>query len=97
MNLLEDLNFDENYIIKDTIVRNEKFDIHRIQSKNETSGPYNQDFDEFVVIIKGEAMLNVEGKDVRLKEMDTYFIPQNVVHEVKSTSDECVWLCFAIK
>ena len=42
-------------------------------------------------------MLNVEGKDVRLKEMDTYFIPKNVVHEVKSTSDECVWLCFAIK
>lgn len=97
MNLLEDLNFDKNHIIKDTIVRNEKFDIHRIQSKNGTSGPYNQDFDEFVVVIKGEAMLNVEGKDVRLKEMDTYFIPQNVVHEVKSTSDECVWLCFTIK
>lgn len=54
MNLLEDLNFDENHIIKDTIVRNEKFDIHRIQSKNETSGPYNQDFDEFVVVIKGK-------------------------------------------
>ena len=97
MNLLEDLNFDENHIIKDTIVRNEKFDIHRIRSKNETSGPYNQDFDEFVVVIQGDAMLNVEGKDARLKEMDTYFIPKNVVHEVKNTSDECVWLCFTIK
>ncbi|WP_458699999.1 cupin domain-containing protein [Sulfurospirillum sp. 1307] len=58
---------------------------------------YVQDYDEFVVLIKGEAKLLVDKDEVILKELDTLLIPKGVYHKVLETKKGSVWLCIHLK
>ena len=63
---------------------------------------YDQERDEYVVLLKGEATLLIENKvengvelkEVKLKNGDYINIPKHVRHQVKETSkdDPCIWL-----
>ena len=53
---------------------------------------YNQEKDEFVLILKGSAGLRFEDKQIRMKEGDYIIIPKYTRHRVEKTSEETIWL-----
>jgi cupin 2 domain-containing protein len=73
--------------------------IERIVSKGHASPPghwYNQDRDEYVILLKGSAGILFEGKDdeIILGRGDYLNIPAHVKHRVAwtDTKEETVWL-----
>lgn len=57
---------------------------------------YEQDGDEWVIVLQGSAMLQVEGRDtlVPLEPGDHYWIPAGLRHRVASTAPDgpTIWL-----
>ena len=72
--------------------------IERIVSHGQTSPPgewYDQDRDEWVLLIQGEAVLEYEtGKKLGLDAGDHVLIPAHCRHRVDFTSrtPPCIWL-----
>lgn len=80
-------------IIKDS----DSFLIERIVSNNAVSpaeGWYDQDHDEWVLIMQGAAVIETESEKFELRSGDTFFIPANLKHRVIYTSaiPVCIWL-----
>lgn len=70
--------------------------IERIYSYGEVSPVgfyYNQDEDEFVKIEDGNAIIEVEGKEIFMNKGDELFLPRHAKHRINYTSDNCVWYC----
>ena len=70
--------------------------IDRIVSAGQVSGWYDQEENEFVCLLQGEAELTWEdGTATKLVAGDTVIIPQHKRHRVSYTSSEppCIWLC----
>ena len=72
--------------------------IDRIVSSGHSSPKgfwYDQENDEFILLIQGEATLEFEDRKVTLKKGDYLHIPKNSKHRLDSTSIDpvCVWLC----
>jgi cupin 2 domain-containing protein len=82
----------ENIISKDSLK------IERIISKGHispNSGWYDQENDEWVIVLQGEAVLSFENKEeVRLKAGDYISIPAHTKHKVSWTlpEKETIWL-----
>lgn len=78
------------------LFENDLVKIERIVSKNHRSPPgfwYDQDEDEWVIVLRGDATLEFEGGElVRMKEGDHVTIPRHVRHRVQQTSAETIWL-----
>lgn len=56
---------------------------------------YNQDQDEWVILLQGDATLDYfDGSSIQLKAGDYLFIPAHQKHRVEYTSSEppCIWL-----
>lgn len=85
--------------ICDTICTGENIRIERIVSNGQASKPdfwYDQDEDEWVVLLQGTAELKFfDGECVSLKSGDYILIPANIKHRVEKTSIDpaCIWLC----
>ena len=76
-----------------TLFEQDNITINHIASHALENGEwYDQDEDEWLVLIKGEALLSFEEKDVNLIQGDTYFIKQHQKHCVKKTSADALWL-----
>lgn len=61
---------------------------------------YDQDWDEWVLVLQGRAGLLIEGqKEVVLEPGDNLFLPANEKHRVEWTdrSKETIWLAIHIK
>jgi len=54
--------------------------------------PYDQTQDEWVLLVRGHAMLSVEGRHVELHTGDYVLLPAHTRHQVLSTSDGALWL-----
>lgn len=56
---------------------------------------YEQENDEWIMLMQGEATLEFEDRLVKMKTGDYMFLPKNCKHRVEYTSIEpaCVWLC----
>ena len=72
--------------------------IERIVSRGQTSPPgfwYDQDENEFVTLLQGEAVISYDDGSAKLIAGDTVLIPAHKKHRVDFTSVEppCVWLC----
>lgn len=82
----------------DLLVQNNKLRIERIISKGHVSpetGWYDQDQDEWVIVLKGEALLSFENvEDIALKAGGYINIPAHTKHKVKWTNSdtETIWL-----
>jgi len=80
------------------LVQNEKIKIERIISKGHTSpatGWYDQETDEWVLVLKGAAILAFEnGRELNIETGDHVNIPAHTKHRVKWTDPdrETVWL-----
>ena len=73
--------------------------IERIVSRGQASPPdfwYDQDKNEFVLVVSGEARLRFDGDDddIRMKKGDYLIIPAHKRHRVEWTSpdEDTVWL-----
>lgn len=87
---------DEEYFEK--ILSTQNLTIERIISTGQTTHQnqwYNQEKDEWVILLQGEAELSYEdGSKIRLKAGDYLFIPAHQKHRVDYTSHKppCIWL-----
>lgn len=74
--------------------------VERIVSTGQASPPgfwYDQDEDEWVALLSGDARLRYEdGFALSLHAGDCLLIPAHVRHRIDSTSSEntCIWLAF---
>ena len=81
-----------------TLVENRNVHIERIVSTGQSSpqqGWYDQDRDEWVIVLKGRARLVfADGREVSLNSGDFMEIPAHVRHRVQWTDpdQETVWL-----
>ncbi|MEJ2795117.1 cupin domain-containing protein [Iodobacter sp. LRB] len=57
---------------------------------------YIQPQDEWVLLLQGEARLDVAGKTVALHSGDYLFIPAQTPHTVLEVSDGAIWLAVHI-
>ncbi|MGO4380648.1 cupin domain-containing protein [Pseudoduganella sp. RAF53_2] len=53
---------------------------------------YVQEEDEWVILLQGEALLDVDGAEVPLKSGDYLFLPARTPHSVQRVSDGALWL-----
>ena len=80
------------------IISKDGLKIERIVSYGHTTAEfewYDQDSDEWVILLKGEAVLSFENRDdVRLKVGDYINIPAHTKHKVSWTpsDEESIWL-----
>jgi cupin 2 domain-containing protein len=83
-----------------SLFENRSIKIQRIVSQAYSSPPgfwYDQDQDEWVIVVRGEATLEFEGGDlVRMKEGDYVTIPRHVKHRVRQTDPNTIWLAVHI-
>src|SRR5512137_457124 len=77
----------------DTILSHRNLVVERIvSSATITPQEYVQLQDEWVLLVKGEAVLQVAGETVSLKSGDYLFLPAGVPHTVERTAEGTVWL-----
>ena len=75
------------------LFNNKKIAINRIVSNEiEDSGWYEQEEDEWFVLIEGEALLELDNEVLPLKKGDNMFIPAFTLHRVKKTSATALWV-----
>ena len=78
------------------LAENNNVRIERIVSTGQTTGWYDQEQTEFVVLLEGEAVIEFENnKSVTLMKGDTLLIQPHERHRVSYTGIEppCIWLC----
>ena len=76
-----------------TLLEHKNIKINRIvSSKNIEHIEYNQEEDEWLVLMEGEAKLLIDTKEQTLKKGDTLFIPAETPHTVLETKEGTVWL-----
>ena len=85
--------------IFETIIESDSIKVERIISKGQSSPPdfwYDQDQNEWVILLKGRAGLLFEGNNtpIELKPGDYHNIPAHTKHRVEWTDPdiETVWL-----
>jgi cupin 2 domain-containing protein len=84
------------------LLERENVRIERIVSKGHTTLPghwYDQDQDEWVIVLQGNATLTYEnGHQLAMKTGDYVLIPAHTRHRVAFTSREppCIWLAVHI-
>ena len=71
---------------------NETVRIEKIVSCGQTSGWYDQEENEWVLLLKGEAELEFESYKRQLSAGDYIVIPKHSRHRVSKTT-QCIWLC----
>ncbi len=79
--------------LSSTILRHKNVRIERIIS-SASFGPcdYRQEQDEWVILLKGQAVMNIAGERIELYSGDHVFLPSGLSHSVLSTSEGAVWL-----
>jgi cupin 2 domain-containing protein len=84
-----------------TLFENSSARIERIVSHSHSSPPgfwYDQNWDEWVIVMRGSATLEFEGNElVELKEGDYLTIAKHVKHRVARTGAQTVWLAVHVK
>ena len=83
------------------LAKGKNFRIDRIVSSGHSSPQgfwYDQEDDEWVMLVQGNAVMEVEGKMVEMKAGDYLFLPKGCKHRIERTDIDpvCIWLCFFI-
>lgn len=77
----------------DTLLSHQGLVIERIVSTSKIeSQEYVQEQDEWVVLLTGEAILEVAGREVPMRAGDYLFLPARTPHTVQQVSDGALWL-----
>lgn len=78
--------------ITEILLNNKNVRIERILSFGHTTDWYDQNEDEWVCLLKGEAVIETDTSRINLKCGDTIFLPAHKRHRVIKTT-KCIWLC----
>lgn len=93
-NLYDGENPAENNEIFSTLFQNDILKIESIRSSLKTPGEfYDQDQDEWVLLLQGEARIEIIGEIRSIRSGDYLFLPKRTLHRVISTSENALWLC----
>ena len=65
---------------------------HIVSSDNIEAIEYQQEEDEWLVLLEGEAILFINNQEKQLKKGETFFIPSQTPHKVLKTKDGTAWL-----
>jgi cupin 2 domain-containing protein len=77
----------------DTLLSHKGLVIERIlSSAHIVASEYLQEQDEWVVLLQGEAKLDVAGTSLALASGDYVFLPSGTPHTLVSVSDGALWL-----
>lgn len=77
----------------ETLLAHKGLVIERIVSSSKiASQEYVQEQDEWVLLLQGEAALEVEGRELLLKAGDYVFLPSRTRHTVLRVSEGALWL-----
>ena len=69
-----------------------------LQSVNLRSSPKDLWYDQWVMVLKGEAVLEFgDGELVEMKPGDHLLIPKHMKHRVDRTSERTIWLAVHVK
>lgn len=82
------------------LFQTDKIRIERILSApGSSSGPYDQEQNEWVLLLQGQAVLEVEGERVTLSAGEALLLPAHTPHSVLDTSKEppCIWLAVHVE
>lgn len=84
-----------------TLLENSAIKIERIISHSHANAEdfwYDQDGDEWVMVLRGSATLEfADGELIELTAGDYLTIPQHLKHRVARTSEETIWLAVHCK
>ena len=82
----------------DTLVQTPHVKIQKIQSNEFQNGQwYDQNHDEWVVLLRGSATLMLQEKTLKLRQGDSLHIKKFVKHRVVQTSSDALWLAVHMK
>jgi len=82
----------------DTLFKGKSIEITRIVSSDKIEiKEYNQEKDEFVILLEGNAKLEIKGVIKELKKGDSLYIPAYTKHKVVQTSKGALWLAIYFK
>lgn len=98
-NLFERLRPDPEKEISEVFLKLPGIEFERITSLGQASPEgffYNQDFDEWVCVLKGSAELEIEGRIKVMKEGDWTFLPRGCPHRVTKTDPKAPTLWLAV-
>ncbi len=94
--------FDEE--VFENILQNNSFQLERIVSRGQATPKgqwYNQDRDEWVILLQGSAALKIEGHDelLKMRPGDHVHLPANLKHRVEWTDAQqtTIWLALHYK
>ena len=77
----------------ETLLAHRNFVVERILSSARiASSEYVQSQDEWVVLLRGGAILDVARKNIELKSGDYLFLPSKTPHTLLSVSEGALWL-----
>lgn len=94
-NLYQDLQPPLRGELFDTLLQHGRLRIERILSSAEPEPIlYDQEQDEWVLLLEGRAELRIAGEIIELEAGDHVFLPAHTPHEVLATYPEprCLWL-----
>ncbi|WP_456480527.1 cupin domain-containing protein [Nautilia sp.] len=81
----------------ETFIKHKNVEIKKIVSNTlKTPRTFIQEEDEFVVLLKGCAKIEINGEIKKLKAGDWLFIPANTPHTLIKTKKTAVWLAVHI-
>ncbi len=75
--------------------------VERIASAGQSSGPYCQEEDEWVLLLEGRAQVRCETAErvwtEKLEAGDWLYIPAGLRHWVENSSEKGLWLCCFVR
>jgi len=101
-NIFKDIKIDKENEQFFELIKKDDVRIEKIVSNGQVSPKdfwYSQDENEFVIVLKGESILEFEDKEFTLKEGDFINIKKKEKHRVKYTSktNPTIWLAIFYK
>lgn len=94
-NIFENCHFDPEGEIDQAILLDHGIQIRRICSSGQAGPVYDQEQNEWVTLLEGEAEILFvdDGERIRLTKGDHLLLEAGRRHRVTFTSDRCLWLC----
>lgn len=98
MNLFDHTLPEQGHELLTELLGHKNVTINRIVSNSLENGKwYDQDEDEWLVLLEGEAVLAFEKGEKHLRQGEILFIPAHQRHRVKTTSQKALWLTVHIR